>query len=142
MTATERAKHELAMLEYIANMQGKTFVWGENDCLTFATGAFLAYSGVDLFKPYRNKYNSQNSAENVLNGRTIEQMVETEVAKHENVVELPELTAGDPALVVVEIMGKQFGAFYTGMTIQIFQNYGLQLVGFGHVKRCWGVIWP
>lgn len=45
-----------ALADYINDVAGKPFAWGEFDCALFAAGAVQAMTGEDFAAPYRGNY--------------------------------------------------------------------------------------
>ncbi|TCP33279.1 hypothetical protein [Sphingomonas sp. BK235] len=49
---------EQLLHDYVADLEGAAFRWGELDCALFAAGAVLAQTGVDLAAAYRGHYST------------------------------------------------------------------------------------
>ncbi len=47
---------------FIHSCRDKKFIWGEHDCLLFASSAINSMTGVDYAAPYRGKYTSEAEA--------------------------------------------------------------------------------
>jgi hypothetical protein len=63
-----------AVLDAYRVMQGRTFAWGEADCLTLAADAALRITGSDPAAGLRGKYNSSPSALRLMASRGWENM--------------------------------------------------------------------
>jgi hypothetical protein len=64
---------DLRLANYLAEMHAKPFVWGQHDCARFAAGWVLLATGVDLFGPWRGRYDSAANAVDV-GGSRFEQL--------------------------------------------------------------------
>ena len=54
------------MNEYIAAVRDNSYEWGTHDCCTFSGGCIEAMTGEDPMEEFRGKYNSEESAIEVL----------------------------------------------------------------------------
>ena len=57
---------ELSLSNYFDSVAFKPFKWGFHDCSLFMADAVLAMTGDDVAAPFREKYNSAESAEQAL----------------------------------------------------------------------------
>ncbi|MEL6707607.1 MAG: hypothetical protein AAFP79_04940 [Pseudomonadota bacterium] len=52
------ATWDQALSEYIVGKRSEPFIWGANDCCTFAAGAVVAMTGFDPMAEYRGRYST------------------------------------------------------------------------------------
>jgi len=130
-------KNEPAFFQYLSDHRRNDFAWGVNDCMTFATGAFGAYCGVDLMASI-SEYADESGAKSILDGRSLVEITDDVIGKIDGLGRV-ELCA-DPTLCVVKVFGKQFGAIHTGMTTMVFQQFGIIGMNDKHVVASWGVL--
>jgi len=57
---------ELALSTYLAQCEGRPYAYGEHDCALFAAGAVLAMTGEDPAGPFRGRYCSRWSGDELL----------------------------------------------------------------------------
>jgi hypothetical protein len=60
---------------FVLEHSERPFVWGISDCVLFVADAILAMTGVDVAASYRERYSSEAGAQTLMNGRSLEQMM-------------------------------------------------------------------
>lgn len=61
-----RGDWEAALSDWLIACAHRPYVFGEHDCGLFSAGAVLAMTGADPAEPFRGRYNSKWSAEDLL----------------------------------------------------------------------------
>jgi len=110
-------------LEYCAISPQRHWEWGVDDCVAFATHAFYLLTGIDLFDEYRGKYHNEHDASTIIaRAGGFEALFDQEVSKHPEIIKSAAITSGEPSLCIVKVGGQYYGAFYTGMSILLYQG--------------------
>jgi hypothetical protein len=60
---------------FVLERSERPFVWGVSDCVLFVADAVLAMTGVDVAASYRERYSSAEGAQQLMNGRSLGQMM-------------------------------------------------------------------
>ena len=48
--------------DYVGRARAAAFAWGSNDCVSFTCGWHQLMTGLDVYEPFRGKYDSETSA--------------------------------------------------------------------------------
>jgi hypothetical protein len=122
------------LLEY----REKPFEWGSNDCCLFAANVVLAYTGIDMGVRWRGKYDSKDSLEELLQGMTVEEIME-QVAEDYNLPEIKPLQASRGDVVILESeLGPALG-IVTGAQSACTGHDGIAFRNNRHIKRAWKI---
>lgn len=60
-----------SLTAYIDSVMDKEFIWGEHDCCLFSAACVEAMTGHDYMAEERDTYDSQETAQEALKGRTL-----------------------------------------------------------------------
>lgn len=66
---------------YLDKVRDKPFKWGEHDCCLFSSNCVEAMTGVDYMSEYRGGYDSQETAWEVLKGKTLYMTIKKKLGK-------------------------------------------------------------
>jgi Domain of unknown function (DUF6950) len=121
----------------------RPFAWGTNDCSLFACDVVLAMTGTDLGADFRGKYDSRESAAEIIafatDGGDLEALVEQICVENQ----IPEVdvafawrgdialhdTSEGPCLGIIDLEGGRY----------LTENHGLRIVPRDAIRRTWRV---